>query len=88
MNINILINNKNFCDNSFDMSQIQIHLFCTSKTLEPICSWRISLIKPIIEPIIGVNIKKVVIFVTLILNAPVTALQNKNNHYNHIVHCN
>ena len=39
--------------------------------MELIRSWLIGLIKPIIEPIIGVNIKKVVIFIILVLNAPV-----------------
>ena len=74
------------------MSQIYIHLFYASKTLEPICSWLIDLIigliKPIIEQIIGVNIKKVVVFVVLILNAPLTALRNKINGLNHTVDCN
>ena len=39
--------------------------------MELIRSWLIGLIKPIIEPIIGVNLKKVVIFIILVLNAPV-----------------
>ena len=52
------------------------------------CSWLIGLIKPIIEPIIGVNIKIVVIFVILILNAPVTALRNKIYGFNNTVDCN
>ena len=46
-------------------------MFYASKTLELICSWLIGLIKAIIEPTIVVNIKKVVIFIILVLNAPV-----------------
>ena len=69
------------------MTQIKIHLFFALKTLELICCWLIGLIKSIIEPIIGVNIRKV-LFVILILNAPETGLRKKINGFNHTVDCN